>query len=181
MSDYRADFEQELDERVIEIARVAKVVKGGRRFSFRVTIVVGDKRGSVGIGVGKANAVPDAMRKASERARKNMHKIALFKTTIPHEITGRMAGARVLLKPASPGTGVIAGGGVRAVVEAAGISNILSKSLGSTNMLNVVKATMDALDQLKSIEAEAARRGKPAHKVMPYWERRKANHERTRA
>lgn len=176
MSDYEfPEYTQELDERVVDIARVAKVVKGGRRFSFRVTVVVGDNRGKVGIGIGKANAVPDAMRKASERARKNMHRIYTFKSTIPHEVTGRVAGARVLLKPASAGTGVIAGGGVRAVLEAAGISDILTKSLGSNNVLNVVLATMDALQQLKSPEEEAARRGKSARDLMPFWERRKNN------
>lgn len=175
MSDYRiAEFEQqEYDERVIEIGRVAKVVKGGRRFSFRVTVVVGDNRGSVGIGVGKANTVPDAMRKASEKAHKDMHKIFAAGTTIPHEVIGRVSGAKVMLKPASPGTGVIAGGGVRAVLEAAGISDILTKSLGSNNMLNVVYATMQALDQLKSPKEEAARRGKEIIDVTPFWERRK--------
>ena len=174
MSDYEySDYQQELDERVVDIARVAKVVKGGRRFSFRVVVVVGDNRGSVGIGVGKANAVPDAMRKATERAHKSMHKIATFKSTIPHEVIGRVAGARVLLKPASAGTGVIAGGGVRAVLEAAGISDILTKSLGSNNLLNVVFATMDALDQLKSPEDEAARRGKSPKELAPFWERRR--------
>jgi small subunit ribosomal protein S5 len=173
MSDYEfTEYGQELDERVVDIARVAKVVKGGRRFSFRVTVVVGDNRGSVGIGMGKANAVPDAMRKASERARKNMRRISTHKTTIPHQVIGKTAGARVLLKPASAGTGVIAGGGVRAVVEAAGISDILTKSLGSNNVLNVVLATMDALSQLKSAEQEAARRGKPARDLMPFWERK---------
>jgi small subunit ribosomal protein S5 len=172
MSDFGvSDFTQEMDERVVDIARVAKVVKGGRRFSFRVAVVVGDNRGSVGIGVGKANSVPDAMRKANERARKDMHKIALYKSTIPHEITGKVAGARVLLKPASEGTGVIAGGGVRAVLEAAGVSDILTKSLGSNNILNVVFATMDALDQLKSPAEEAARRGKPAKELTPFWDR----------
>jgi small subunit ribosomal protein S5 len=174
MTDYQSsDFEQEFDERVIEIARVAKVVKGGRRFSFRVTVVVGDNRGSVGVGVGKANAVPDAMRKASERARRSMHKVALFGSTIPHQVIGQTSGAKVLLKPASPGTGVIAGGGVRAVLEAAGVSDILTKSLGSNNVLNVVHATVDALEQLKSPQELAAMRGKPVKEILPFWERRK--------
>ncbi len=175
MSDYAiAEFEQpEFDERVIEIGRVAKVVKGGRRFSFRVTVVVGDNRGTVGIGVGKANTVPDAMRKASEHARRNMHKVCLNGTTIPHEVIAKVGGAEVLLKPASAGTGVIAGGGVRAVLEATGISDILTKSLGSNNMLNVVYATVEALDQLKSPKEEAARRGKETKDVVPFWERRK--------
>lgn len=172
MSDF-SEYQQEFDERVVDIARVAKVVKGGRRFAFRVTMVVGDNRGSVGIGIGKANAVPDAMRKASERARKDMHKIATYESTIPHEVIGKVAGARVLLKPASPGTGVIAGGGVRAVLEAAGISDILTKSLGSGNVLNVVSATMDALDQLKAPEIAAAMRGKTSKELMPFWDRRK--------
>ncbi|MCS6907419.1 MAG: 30S ribosomal protein S5 [Anaerolineales bacterium] len=172
MTDYM-DFEPEYDERIVEISRVAKVVKGGRRFAFRVTVVVGDNRGQVGIGVGKANAVQDAMRKAIERGRKNMHKINLYDTTIPHEVVGKMGGAKVLLKPASRGTGVIAGGGVRAVLEAAGISDILTKSLGSSNLLNVVKATMIALDQLKDPQAEAARRGKSLADVTPFWDRRK--------
>lgn len=172
MSDFR-EFEQELDERVVEIARVAKVVKGGRRFSFRVTMVVGDNRGTVGVGTGKANSVPDAMRKASDRARKEMRKVARFGTTIPHEVIGRVGGARVLLKPASEGTGVIAGGGVRAVVEAAGISDILTKSLRSNNLLNVVYATVDALGQLKTPEQAAALRGKAPKDLTPFWERRK--------
>jgi small subunit ribosomal protein S5 len=172
MSDYK-DFEQEFEERVIEISRVAKVVKGGRRFSFRVTMVVGDRQGRVGVGVGKANAVPDAMRKAADRGRKNMKTVNVFGNTIPHEVIGKVGGAKVLLKPASLGTGVIAGGGVRAVVEAAGINDILTKSLGSANVLNVVRATMDALLQLKSVEAEAARRGKNPKDLMPFWEQRK--------
>jgi small subunit ribosomal protein S5 len=172
MSDYQnPEFESEFDERVIEIARVAKVVKGGRRFSFRVAVVAGDNKGSVG--VGKANAVPDAMRKATERAHKNMHKIAVLGTTIPHEVIGKVSGARVLLKPASPGTGVIAGGGVRAVLEAAGVSDILTKSLGSSNVLNVVFATIDALEQLKTPQDAAALRGKTVKDVLPFWERRK--------
>jgi small subunit ribosomal protein S5 len=167
MSNYPgADFEQpEYDERVIEIARVAKVVKGGRRFSFRVAVVSGDNRGNVGVGIGKANSVPDAMRKASERARRNMHRIAVFGTTIPHEAIGKVSGSRVLLKPASPGTGVIA----------AGISDILTKSLGSSNVLNVVYATMHALDQLKSPQEVAALRGKSPKDTIPFWERRKSH------
>jgi small subunit ribosomal protein S5 len=174
MTNYKAaEFEKEFDERVIEINRVAKVVKGGRRFSFRVTMVVGDNSGSVGMGVGKANSVPDAMRKGSEKAKKNMHRVALFGSTIPHAVTGQVAGAKVLLKPASPGTGVIAAGGVRAVLEAAGVSDILTKSLGSANILNVVSATMDALDQLKSPQQVAADRGKPVEEVLPFWERKK--------
>jgi small subunit ribosomal protein S5 len=172
MTNYQP-MEQTFDERVIEIARVAKVVKGGRRFSFRVTVVSGDNHGKVGLGIGKANAVPDAMRKATEHAHKNMRKVSLSGTTIPHEVMGRLAGAKVLLKPASAGTGVIAAGGVRAVLEAAGIRDILTKSLGSSNVLNVVQATFDALDQLKSPEQEAARRGKPVSELIPFWERRK--------
>jgi len=162
-----------LDERVIEIARVAKVVKGGRRFQFRVTVVVGDNRGKVGMGIGKANAVPDAMRKATDRAHKDMHTIHLSGTTITHEVTGKVGGAIILLKPASPGTGVIAGGGVRAVLEASGIHDILTKSLGSSNVLNIVQATFLALESLKSPKEEAARRGKPVEELMPFWERRK--------
>jgi small subunit ribosomal protein S5 len=174
MADYEfSEITQELDERVVDIARVAKVVKGGRRFSFRVAVVVGNNRGSVGIGVGKANAVPDAMRKANERARKDMHEVVLYNTTIPHEVLGKIGGARVLLKPASPGTGVIAGGGVRAVLEAAGVADILTKSLGSNNILNVVFATMQALDQLKSPKEEAAKRGKSPKDLIPFWDRKK--------
>jgi small subunit ribosomal protein S5 len=170
--EYQA-VENAFDERVIEIARVAKVVKGGRRFSFRVTVVAGDNRGKVGIGIGKANAVPEAMRKATEHARKNMHQVNLAGTTIPHEVIGKIAGSRVLLKPASAGTGVIAAGGVRAVLEAAGVHDILTKSLGSANVLNVVQATLGALDQLKSPQEEAMRRGKPIKELLPFWERRK--------
>ncbi len=167
--------QDQFEERVIEIARVAKVVKGGRRFQFRVTVVVGDKRGTISMGVGKANAVPDAMRKASERARKHMHLVNLAGTTIPHEVLGKVAGARVMLKPASPGTGVIAAGGVRAVLEVAGVRDILTKSQGSANVLNVVQATFDALGQLKSPQEEAARRGKNVKDILPFWERRKQN------
>jgi len=174
MTNYQAsEYESEFDERVVEINRVAKVVKGGRRFSFRVTMVVGDNSGSVGMGVGKANSVPDAMRKATEKAKRNMHRVSLFGSTIPYEVKGQVSGARVLLKPASPGTGVIAAGGVRAVLEVAGVRDILTKSLGSSNVLNVVSATMQALDQLKSPQQVAAERGKPVDTLIPFWERRK--------
>jgi len=176
MTNYqRKEFEKEFDERVIEINRVATVVKGGRRFSFRVTMVVGDNSGNVGMGVGKANSVPDAIRKATEKARKSMRRIALFGSTIPYQVIGQVSGAKVLLKPASPGTGVIAAGGVRAVLEAAGVSDILTKSLGSSNALNVVSATIDALDQLKTIQQVAAERGKPVEAIMPFWERKRRN------
>jgi small subunit ribosomal protein S5 len=136
-------------------------------------VVAGDNKGRVGLGVGKANAVPDAMRKATDRAHKSLRKVGVMGTTIPHDVLGAVGGARVLLKPASPGTGVIAAGGVRAVLEAAGIRDILTKSMGSANVLNVVQATFDALDQLKFPEEEAARRGKLVKDVMPFWERRK--------
>jgi small subunit ribosomal protein S5 len=181
MADYKKTEQQnfeaqdQFEERVIEIARVAKVVKGGRRFQFRVTVVLGDKKGTISMGVGKANAVPDAMRKASERARKNMKVVNLIGTTIPHEVLGKVAGARIMLKPASPGTGVIAGGGVRAVLEVAGVRDILTKSQGSANVLNVVQATFHALEQLKSPQEEAARRGKNVSELLPFWERRKKN------
>ncbi len=167
MANYQA--EQEFDERVIEIRRVATVVKGGRRFSFRVTVVVGDNASSVGVGSGKANSVPDAIRKAVKQAHLNMHRVAIFDTTIPYEVIGKVGGARVLLKPASRGTGVIAAGGVRAVLEAAGISDILTKSLGSNNDLNVVYAAMAALDQLKTPKQVASERGIPVERVLPYW------------
>jgi len=177
MSEYvKKDSEEQqdqYDERVIEIARVAKVVKGGRRFQFRVTVVIGDGHGTIGMGVGKANAVPDAMRKATDRARKNLRKVFLLGTSIPHEVIGIVAGAKVLLKPASPGTGVIAAGGVRAVLEVAGVRDILTKSLGSATVLNVVMATFAALDAMKSPAVEAARRGKRVEQLMPFWERRK--------
>jgi small subunit ribosomal protein S5 len=176
MTKYQSkEFEKEFDERVIEINRVATVVKGGRRFSFRVTMVVGNNGGTVGMGVGKANSVPDAMRKATEKAKKNMHRVALFGSTIPYEVIGQVSGAKVLLKPASLGTGVIAAGGVRAVLECAGVSDILTKSLGSANILNVVSATMDALDQLKTPQQVAEERGKPIREILPYWERKKKN------
>jgi small subunit ribosomal protein S5 len=162
----------ELDERVVHIARTAKVVKGGRRFSFRAVVVVGDNKGSVGVGVGKAREVPDAIRKGSERARRAMHLIPVAGTTIPHQVSARFSAAEIFMKPASPGTGVIAGGGVRAVIEAAGIRDILTKSLGSANMLNVVRATIKALDALQDPAEVAARRGLPADQVQPFWSRK---------
>ncbi len=162
----------ELDERVVDIRRVAKVIKGGRRFAFRTVVVVGDNKGNVGIGIGKARAVPDSIRKAAERARRNIGPVALSGTTIPYTVVGRHGGARVLLKPAAPGSGVIAGGGVRAVLEAVGVRNILTKSQGSANLLNVTMATLDALSQLRSAEQIAQMRGKKVHEVAPVWERR---------
>jgi len=153
----------------VHIARTAKVVKGGRRFSFRAVVVVGDNNGRVGVGIGKAREVPEAIRKGSERARRNMRRVPMIGTTIPHEVTARFSAAKVMLRPASPGTGVIAGGGVRAVVEAAGIKDVLTKSLGSANILNVVKATVEALSQLKDPYEEAQRRGRPVSELMPFW------------
>ena len=162
----------EFDERIIDIKRVAKVIKGGRRFAFRVTVVVGDNKGNVGIGIGKSRAVPEGIRKALERAHKNMRPVPMVSGTIPHEVTGIHGAAQVLLKPASSGTGVIAGGGVRAVIEAAGYENILSKSLGSNNTLNVMLATIDALNQLKDMKIEAELRGKDLIDVAPFWSRK---------
>lgn len=165
----RDEEREQLDERVVHVARTSKVLKGGRRFAFRAVVVVGDNHGQVGFGVGKAREVPDAVRKASERARSTMRRIPMTGTTIPHLALGDFSAARVLLRPASAGTGVIAGGGVRAVLEAAGIRDILTKSQGSANMLNVVAATFKALESLKSPEEEAKRRGRPVEALTPYW------------
>jgi len=163
------DDREELDERVVNIARTSKVLKGGRRFAFRAVVVVGDQKGRVGVGVGKAREVPDAIRKASERARRQLVPVALLGTTIPHPIEASFGAGKVLLKPASPGTGVIAGGGVRAVVEACGVKDILSKSLGSDNILNVVQATFVALQQLQDFRVEAKNRGVEARQLAPFW------------
>ncbi len=162
-----------LDERVVHIGRVAKVVKGGRRFGFRAVVVVGDNNGSVGVGVGKAREVPEAIRKGTERARKSMLKVALAGTTIPHSVLSKYGASQVMLKPATPGTGVIAGGGVRAVLECAGVRDVLTKSLGSSNRLNVVRATVQGLQDMIDVEAEAKRRNKPVAQLLPPW--RKAN------
>lgn len=175
----RQEEREELDERVVDITRVAKVIKGGRRFAFRTVVVVGDNNGRVGVGVGKARGVPDSIRKASERARRSMKRVAITETeTIPYEVTARYAGAKVFLKPATPGTGILAGGAVRAVLEAAGVSNILTKSQGSSNMLNVAMATFEALQMLRTPTETAAMRGKEVEDVLPFWERAAAYRQR---
>ena len=178
-SEKRSDIEprEELDERVVSIARVAKVIKGGRRFAFRVVVVAGDNRGHVGVGIGKSRGVPEAIRKATERARRAMHPVTLSGTTIPHEITIKYGGSRILLKPASPGTGVIAGGGVRAVLEAAGVRDILTKSLGSSNQLNMIRATLIGLETMKDPETLAKIRGKSVEEVQPVWRRQRVQQQ----
>jgi small subunit ribosomal protein S5 len=157
--------EEKLKERVIHINRVAKVVKGGRRFSFSALVVVGDEAGHVGVGLGKANEVPEAIRKGNDQARKNLFRVPMIGSTVPHDITGHYGSGKVLLRPAAPGTGVIAGGAVRAVVESAGIHDVLSKCLGSSNKYNVVHATVDALMRLRAPEAVASSREKSVDDV----------------
>ncbi|MGQ9615162.1 MAG: 30S ribosomal protein S5 [Spirochaetota bacterium] len=158
--------EQQYTEKLVKLNRVAKVVKGGRRFSFSALMVVGDKKGTVGIGFGKANEVSEAIRKGVEKAKKNMVRINLKGTTIPHEVYGKFKSGKVILKPASPGTGIIAGGPVRALVELAGIRDILTKSLGSSNAMNTVKATMNGLMKLMDLKAVCDLRGKTVKELF---------------
>ncbi len=166
-NDQRKEVEQpEYEERVVTINHVTKVVKGGRRYRFSALVVIGDKKGNVGFGTGKALEVPDAIKKAVENAKKNIITVSTVKTTIPHEVTGVFGAGRVVLRPAAPGTGVVAGGPVRAVVELAGITDILSKSLGSATPINIVRATIEGLKSLETVEQVAARRGKTVEEIL---------------
>lgn len=158
--------EKEYVEKLVRLNRIAKVVKGGRRFSFSAISVVGDRNGQVGYGFGKANYVSDAIRKSLDRAKNNMIRVPMKRMTIPHQVVGKFKGAKVVLKPASPGTGIIAGGPVRAVMEAAGIKDILSKSLGSANSMNIVKAVFEGFDRLMDAKVAAANRGKA---LSEFW------------
>ena len=165
---YGRDQRSEFTEKVVHLNRVAKVVKGGRRFSFSALVVVGDQNGRVGAGLGKAGEVPEAIRKAVDSAKKHLVTVPMVGTTIPHEVRLKHGAAKILLKPAAPGTGVISGGAMRAVIETAGIKDMITKSLGTNNPVNTVRATLAALQSLQTAETVGAARGRPPYELQPY-------------